>query len=202
MTSLEQSWSRAWEHLQLSPPGDLFSTLIAAYNEPHRSYHSLQHLKECVAHFSEAIDLAVQPGEVELALWFHDAIYDIRGQHNELRSAEWAKQILIQAGAGTGVQQRVHGLIMATRHDAIPRDSDQQLIVDIDLAILGATPARFNEYDEQVRTEYSWVPSFLYNMKRKDVLRSFLIREQIYSTCRFRELYEHQARVNLQTAVS
>jgi hypothetical protein len=36
---------------------------------------------------------------------------------------------------------------MATCHTAKPADADQQLLVDIDLAILGAEPARFAEYE-------------------------------------------------------
>jgi predicted metal-dependent HD superfamily phosphohydrolase len=86
---------------------------------------------------------------------------------------------------------------MATRHDATPTDSDEQLLVDIDLSILGANRERFAEYDRQVRAEYSWVPGFIYNMKRKGVLKAFLARPSIYNTSYFRERYEQQARINL-----
>jgi predicted metal-dependent HD superfamily phosphohydrolase len=198
---LSHSWQRAWRNLNLPAPDGLFERLLAAYNEPHRHYHTQQHLVECLEHFDAALALAAEPGEVEIALWFHDAIYALRGSDNELRSADWAVQELGVIGATTQVQARVHSLIMATRHNATPSDADQQLLVDIDLAILGATPARFSEYDRQVRAEYSWVPGLLYRIKRKAVLKHFLTRDRLYSTSHFRDRYEQQARLNLQAAI-
>lgn len=201
MNLLERSWQRAWENLGLSAPAPSYDRLIAAYREPHRHYHSLQHLAECLAHLEGAEGLAVRPGEVEIALWFHDAVYELKGSDNERRSADWAAEVLTACGAPAPVVQRVEALIMATRHDASPEDADQQLLVDIDLAILGAPPARFLQYDQQVKAEYSWVPGPLYRFKRKEVLRGFLARDRIYLTAHFREAYETQARANLQAVV-
>lgn len=201
MSTLDASWLRAWSELGLSPPAGLFEQLIAAYQEPQRHYHSLQHLSECLAHFEHAHHLAEHPGEVAVALWFHDAIYDLRGKTNERQSADWAVRILTASNACQATLKRVEQLIMATKHDAAPVQPDEQLLVDIDLAILGATPERFAEYDEQVRLEYSWVPGLLYRMKRRSVLKSFLARPSIYSTSYFRERHEAQARVNLSGGV-
>ncbi len=198
MTLLHASWDRAWANLSLPSAAGQFDRLLKAYDEPHRSYHTRQHLEECIGHFSRVVDLAHHPGEVEIALWFHDAVYDLQGADNERRSAEWALEALSQAGAGDAVKARVHALIMATLHDAVPTEADQQLLVDIDLAILGATPARFKAYDRQVAIEYSWVPRDLYEVKRREVLNGFLARPHIYSTEHFRTELEAQARINLQ----
>ena len=197
MSVFQESWAQAWAELGLAPPSDLFEQLLGAYSEPQRHYHSKQHLAECLSLFGQAQHLAEHPGQVAIALWFHDAIYDVRGKSNEQQSADWALRVLRSANAGTDVQQRVERLIMATRHDATPTDSDQQLLVDSDLSILGANPERFAEYDRQVRAEYSWVPGFIYNMKRKSVLKAFLARPSIYNTSYFRERYEQQAHINL-----
>jgi predicted metal-dependent HD superfamily phosphohydrolase len=70
----------------------------------------------------------------------------------------------------------VHALVMATGHDAVPQGRDQEVLVDIDLSILGATPARFDEYEQQVRAEYAWVPEFLFRRKRRAILGQFLAR--------------------------
>ncbi len=152
-------------------------------------------------HFDGAIDLAVNPGEVEIALWFHDAIYELKSKDNERRSADWAQRELAARGAAGDVLQRVDSLIMATCHNAAPTDPDQQLLVDIDLSILGSLPARFAEYDLQVKAEYSWVPRPLYRVKRKQVLQGFLNRPFIYNTRYFRQNFENLARANLQRAV-
>jgi len=45
------------------------------------------------------------------------------------------------------------------------------------------------------------VPGFVYRMKRRSVLQSFLARPTIYSTDHFRARYEAQARINLAGAV-
>ena len=196
MSVFEESWALAWADLGLASTSKLFDQLLCAYSEPQRHYHSQQHLAECLGLFSQVRHLATHPGEVAIALWFHDAIYDVRGKSNEQQSADWALRVLRGANADTRVQQRVERLIMATKHDATPTDCDQ-LLVDIDLSILGANPERFAEYDQQVRAEYSWVPGFIYNMKRKGVLKAFLARSSIYNTSYFRERYEQQARINL-----
>lgn len=197
--TLEVSWQRVWAKLELSAPVGLFERLLAAYSEPQRHYHTLQHLVECIAHFEASAPLASEPGEVEIALWFHDGIYDVRGKSNEKRSADWAVSVLSASGADATRCQRVANLILATCHDASPTDQDQQLLVDIDLAILGADRQRFAEYDAQVRAEYSWVPGIVYRMKRRGVLRGFLAHPYIYSTGYFRDNFEEQARINLES---
>ncbi len=201
MSIFEHSWTRTWSGLGLQPDANLFEALMAAYAEPQRRYHSLQHLEECLGHFEQVRELAEHPEEVEIALWFHDAVYDIRGATNERQSADWAVRALMTGNASRSTQNRVEQLIMATRHDAAPGDSDERLLVDIDLSILGAAPKRFAEYDGQIRAEYSWVPEAIYVMKRKAVLSSFLARTSIYSTAYFRERYETQARINLSAAI-
>lgn len=200
MNVFEASWSRAWADLRLQPQPGLFEELLGAYKEPRRHYHSQQHLAECLTHFEHSRHLAERPGELAIALWFHDAVYDVRGKSNERQSADWATRVLAMSNATQATRERIDQLIMATRHDAAPTQGDEQLLVDIDLSILGATPQRFAEYDRQVRAEYSWVPGFVYNMKRRRVLQSFLARPGIYSTSYFRERYEAQARINLAAA--
>lgn len=197
MSLLPSSWAGAWSDLGLQPPAGLLEQLILAYEEPQRHYHTLQHLSECLAHFEQVRHLAQQPGEVVIALWFHDAIYDVRGKDNERQSADWAIRVLASCQANQAMLDRVERLIMATRHDATPSDADEQLLVDIDLAILGATPERFAEYDAQVRAEYAWVPGFVYRMKRRRVLKAFLARPRLYGTDHFSARYEAQARRNL-----
>ena len=201
MIPLPLSWASAWSDLGLQPPSGLFEQLVRAYEEPQRHYHSLQHLRECLTQDEPARHLPQQPGEVAIALWFHDAIYDVRGKNNERLSADWAIRVLASCHASQATLARVEQLIMVTRHYATPSEPDEQLLVDIDLAILGATPERFAEYDAQVRAEYAWVPAFVYRMKRRSVLRSFLARPTIYSTEHFRARCEAQARINLAGVV-
>lgn len=203
MSSRQQSWQRAWTGVGAHGSGDdVLAQLLAAYSQSHRHYHTLQHLDECLQGFEQSRALARQPHEVELALWFHDAIYDVKADDNELRSADWARQVLLQAGVAEAVAEHVHELIMATRHTALPTLPDPQLLVDIDLAILAAAPARFAEYEKQIRKEYAYVPGFLFKRKRRQILQGFLDRERIYSTALFHATREAAARENLARAIA
>jgi predicted metal-dependent HD superfamily phosphohydrolase len=150
MDSLPARWLATWAALNLAPPTGLCEQLLRAWDEPQRHYHTLQHLGECLVLFDTLRAHAEQPADIEFALWFHDAVYDVQGHDNEARSAHWAIDALKAGGVDAARCQRVHDLIMATCHTALPASPDQALLVDIDLAILGAPAARFAQYTRQI----------------------------------------------------
>lgn len=199
-----ERWKATWQAFGVSTSPALlmvFDELIARYSESHRRYHTVRHLDECFARFEEIRALADRPAEVEVALWFHDAIYEKRSSQNEAKSARLASDTVRQAGKPADCAQRVFDLVMATRHAAVPQDNDARVLVDVDLSILGESPERFDEYERQVREEYSWVPGFLYKRERRKILEEFLARPAIFSTAPFRERYENRARANLERSL-
>ena len=198
------NWQRLWGELGAAQAnGGLMNQLVAAWGERHRHYHTLQHLRECLAHFEAASMLARRPAEVELAIWFHDAVYEPRRDDNEARSADWARESVRAAGCDAQVADRVHALVMATRsHDAPQDDPDARLLVDIDLANLGSAPARFDEYEQQVRREYAHVCDDEWRVGRLKVLQSFLARPRIYATDAYRDALEARARENLGRSIA
>ena len=145
---------------------------------------------------------ANHPDEIELALWFHDAIYEIRAPDNELKSADWAGSAVLAAGGSEAAAQRVHALVLVTRHDSPPQTPDQEILLDVDLAILGAPPAVFGAYEAQVRAEYSMVPAPDFRSNRRRILQGFLARPRIFHTPGFNTRLEAQARANLQRSVA
>lgn len=176
--------------------------LNSAYSEKHRHYHTCEHINACLSHLVKVHQSADHPEEVELALWFHDAVYIPRKSDNELKSAEWAQAFLMENQAKEDVIGRIVNLIMATRHNAPATTSDEALLLDIDLSILGAEPEVYNQFESAIRKEYKWVPWFLYRKKRKEILAGFLGKERIYNTDYFFEKLESQARSNLVDAIS
>lgn len=199
--AFDAHWRAAWSAMGIdTPPAALRDALLARYAEPHRHYHTLQHLRECLDAFEREGAHAQRPGEVALALWFHDAIYGLQAHDNEARSADWARDALRAAGIDAASAQRVHDLIMATKHDAPPDDPDARLLVDIDLSILGAPPGRFAEYERQIRAEYAHVPPDVFEPQRRRILGRFLAREPLYQTPGMRARCEAQARINLRAA--
>lgn len=200
--ALPEQWTATWRQLEAPPPDGVYEELLARYAEPHRHYHTARHLEECFAELAGLSAEAERPGEVELALWFHDAIYDTKRHDNEARSADWARAVVARAGLDAGVGQRVAALILATKHDAVPSGADARVLVDVDLAILGAPPARFDEYERAIREEYRWVPAWVFRRERRAVLRRLLARPTLFSTARMRERYELRARANLERSLA
>jgi predicted metal-dependent HD superfamily phosphohydrolase len=203
MTEIGQ-WVEAWRKLGVDDSPQLRrlrEDVLARYSEPHRHYHTLQHLAECFEKVQAIIALAEHPSEVWVGLWFHDAIYDTRRHDNEALSADWARVAAQELGAGAESAQRLYDLIMFTRHATEPVGIDAQVLVDADLSILGAAPTRFQEYEAQVRREYEWVPDAVFRSGRARILREFLGRPRLYCTAHFRERYEAQARRNLQASL-
>lgn len=135
-------------------------------------------------------------------MWFHDAIYEPGRHDNEQLSADWAAASLKSAGLDERATERIHKLILATRHQYRPETSDTRILIDCDLAILGAKPERFTEYERHIRAEYALVPEPIFKTKRRKILRQFLARPSIFYTDPFIEKYETQARTNLNHALS
>lgn len=206
MPAIER-WHATWDALgaaRSSALNALYGELQDRYAEPHRAYHTGQHLDECFAHFDIYVAASEQapqhPAEIELALWFHDAIYDRKGD-NEGRSADWARDAALAAGIAPDAAARVHELILCTRHAAEPPPGDAQVLVDVDLSILAAPAPRFAEYEGQIRREYGWVPGFVFRRERRRVLQGFLDRPRIYATPCFHDRLEQAARANLAAAL-
>lgn len=179
----------------------LFVELATAYGEASRHYHSTTHLLDCLQQLDRVQHLAEHPREVELALWFHDAVYDVKAKDNEERSAAWAVRELSASGVASEVITHIEALILATRHQASPTAADEQMLVDIDLSILGAEPTNYDQYSKNIHAEYAWVPMADYIRGRAAVLEQFLARPFIYSTTWFREQYEVRARENMKREI-
>jgi len=201
MKRVEERWQQLWQAIGTPPPAGLLDALLTAWREPQRHYHTLQHLEECLDYFDTVRAQSDHACEIELALWFHDAVYDVHAHDNEARSADWALRALAGAGLAPASCERVAALVMATAGHAPATAPDAQLLTDIDLAILGAPPLRFAEYERQIRAEYAHVPAALFAAKRKAVLRGFLERACIYQTAHFKTRLESQARANLAQAI-
>jgi predicted metal-dependent HD superfamily phosphohydrolase len=201
--NLKDRWENVWQQLHAGTvPQDVFEELIRAYSSADRFYHNLKHIEDCLSLFDQTRFLAAHPEEVELAIWFHDAVYDTRRNDNEQKSAEWAKSVIIQAWLDHDIAERISRSILATRHDIEVTGADAQLMIDIDLSILGWEPDVFWRYEENIRKEYAWVSENIFRQKRIEILHGFLDRQHIYYREKYREMFEEQARTNLKQAIA
>lgn len=195
-------WQQFSNHLMLEDAHSkaLLRLLLEAYSEPQRHYHTIQHIVECLAFFHQIKNQLNDPIAVELAIWFHDAIYNPQAIDNEEKSAELMEQHCSQLFENTKIQ-KVYKWIIATKTHLPTTDQDLNYLLDIDLAILGSSKQRFAEYEQQIQQEYSWVEAELYRVKRAEVLNYFFEMKPLYQTEYFKNLLEEQAKYNLTSRI-
>ena len=141
------------------------------------------------------------PLEVQMAIWYHDIVYDSTKQDNEEVSARIAQEAAQKFVLNNGFGQRVHDLIIVTKGHLPSNNPDSRYLIDIDFGILGKDEVRFNEYEQGIRKECSQYPDELYNQGRAEILKGFLERDFLYQTDYFRNNYEDKARKNLQKII-
>ncbi|EEF63208.1 HD domain-containing protein [Pedosphaera parvula] len=199
----QSRWSELWQRLGGQGDGSvIYEDLFKRYHEPHRAYHNFAHIEQCLLEFGSLRSLASNPDAIELAIWFHDAVYDTHAKDNEELSAELAVDVMQSAAIPASLIQTVSNLILATKHAAMPADPDAALFVDVDLSILGQSAEKFDEYEFQIRQEYNWVESKAFIEGRSRILEIFVKRPRIYSTECFHQKYENQARENLARSIA
>jgi len=194
---LEKRWETLMDSFRFEENQSEFLDLKKKYSETHRAYHNLDHLTDCLFQLDQFPDPITDKQIIEMAIWYHDIIYNPYQKDNELKSAEAASQFLSDQNTDSLLIQKVYDLIMSTLHVDAPKNDSEALIMDIDITILGSTEVIYLEYCTKIRKEYKWVPGILYRKKRKEILQRFLLRERLYYTVHFHLQFEQQARINI-----
>lgn len=179
----------------------MLTRLINLYAEPHRHYHTLGHIRHCLQEFDQAAAFMENPDAVELALWFHDAIYVPGAKDNERHSAD----LFLDYSSGLTdavFQQRIDDLIIATTHSGLPRQRDEQFIVDIDLSSFGLPWEVFMRDGLRIRAEFADVADDAYYPGHLRFLRVLCDRPSFFFTNCFRQRYEHTAHENIRRLIA
>ena len=184
--------------------GAVRQNLIARYGEPHRAYHTMVHIEDCLAQVEASSDLSQADRDLlALAVWFHDAIYDPTRGDNEAESARLAVLTLTAGGHSLPDIAEVERLILLTAgHTVEPTDVLGARLVSIDLSILGAEPARYDAYADSTRLEYGHVPDALYRPGRAAVMSRFLETEVLFPDPVWASRLDEQARANLRREIA
>lgn len=69
----------------------VWEKLVEKYGEPHRHHHTLEHVDRMLVDFDAT---GSKDDSIELAIWFHDIIYEPGKSDNEARSAELFTQLM------------------------------------------------------------------------------------------------------------
>ncbi|MBP8072199.1 MAG: phosphohydrolase [Brevundimonas sp.] len=184
--------------------GAVRDELIARYSEPHRRYHTMVHIEDCLAQVAASTDMDDhQRALMDAAIWFHDAIYDATRTDNEAESAKLAADRLAAEGAPQAFIEEVVRLILLTAGHSVQADDVLGArLVSIDLSILGAEPDRYDAYAAAIREEYAHVPEPLYRAGRAAILGRFLESEALFADPLWAKRYETQARANLTQEIA
>ena len=190
-------WQRCLVEGATDASAAIHQHLVDGYNEPQRRYHTLAHIDHCLSMFDQCKSLAVNPDALEIAVWFHDAIFVPGKPDNEALSAE----LYLDLSAGVhsdDFRELVDRLIMATLHDGRAlEDSDAGYMVDIDLSSFGLPWEDFLRDSQHLREESVELSDADYFRKQGAFRACLLARPHFFKTDFFRQRYEQQARDNL-----
>jgi predicted metal-dependent HD superfamily phosphohydrolase len=205
---LEARLSGAWHalaepyHCRMTRSA-FFEGIVKRYHEPHRHYHTLEHIAEMLAIIDRHRARLLELEALGFATWFHDVIYDPRQQDNETRSAQLARRTMRRLMVPGWMSLRTSALILSTRDHEPPDPSfDAALFIDADLAILGADPERYRRYADDIRREYAHVDDIEYRNGRRALLERYLGRQRIFHTDVMLADYEEPARENIRAELS
>lgn len=181
---------------------EVHADLVERYGEPQRRYHTLAHVQHVVRVGDElGTDAGLSDADallVYLAAWWHDAVYDPTRSDNEEASAVLAEQQATRLGLLPAV---VDGLVRLVRltagHEVAPDDVVGQVLVDADLAILGAPADAYDAYAASVRLEHGHLDDATFRAGRAAFLRGFLARPHLFAGAAGRDRFEARARANL-----
>jgi len=194
------SWAELAAELDLDPEpaNDIGFDLAACHTEPHRHYHTMEHINAVLRHLD---DLHAATATAKLAAFFHDAIYDPTRSDNEAQSAELAREVLNAVHRPEA--DDVAAIVLATAKHELPESAPRETaaFLDADLAILAARPAVYDIYAANVRAEYSHVGDDDFRSGRKAILEAFLLRERLYFTSTGQVRFEAAARANLRREI-
>jgi predicted metal-dependent HD superfamily phosphohydrolase len=172
--------------------------LLARWREPHRHYHTLDHLAAVLGVVDRHADAADDPGAVRLAGWFHDAVYDPHRVDNEEASALLAEATLpILDVPGPRVSEVARLVRLTASHDPAPDDRNGCLITDADLSVLAMSARDYRRYADAIRREYAHVGDAAFAAGRAAVLRTLLDLPHLFHTPALRAAWEQPARANI-----
>lgn len=188
-----------WARCVASPPSPdgatVFAQLERLLGGPDRLFHNLDHIRECMSRLDEVAPLLDDPDAVEMAIWFHDAIYNPGDPTNEWRSAELF--LAQSAGATPLFRRRVCALILTTRHAVPARGSDRRFIDDIDLAGFAAPWDDFMRSGDLLRAEFAAHADAQYYASQAQFLERLRRRPRFFATDYFHAKYEGHAQRNI-----
>ena len=190
-------WQRAGSRRSVADIRRLFHEVQAHYDESHRQYHTPNHIRHCLRELDQIPRPLQDADAIELAIWFHDVIYDIGQPDNEAQSVVLFEQVS-DGDLTKNIRDQVSRLIMATCHGDVLKNLDEQYTADIDLSSFGLPWEAFLDDSIRVRGELTHQTDAEFLAGHRKFVSFLLNRPRIYFTDHFHDRYEARARANIQ----
>jgi len=194
-------WARCLDDGASNDAASIFADVLAHYSESHRRYHTPIHIDHCLRQFDMAVDLMRERDAVEMAIWFHDIIYDVPTVDNERRSAEYFMD-LTRGRVDAAFARNVFDMILITTHQESPVRDDDRYLVDVDLSSFGLPWDEFKRDSEHVRGEFADRTDKEFYSTHIMFMQSLVDRPHFFSTEFFRARYENSARKNVARLIA
>jgi predicted metal-dependent HD superfamily phosphohydrolase len=171
------------------------------HSKKNRHYHTLSHLENLLKQLSAVKNNIQNWNSILFCIYYHDFVYNVFKKDNEEKSASFAEKRMLEIGVPLNLISICKNQIIATKQHQLSADSDTNYFLDADLSILGMPWDEYEMYAKNVRKEYRYYPSLLYNSGRKKILNHFLSMETIFKTNYFFEKFEFQSKQNIQKEI-
>jgi predicted metal-dependent HD superfamily phosphohydrolase len=176
--------------------GRVAQVLLDHYSQSGRHYHNLDHVNHCLDQSRLVEGLLANVRALNLAIWFHDSVYDPMASDNEAKSAMLFRELAGRAMTDSLIDDVVR-LILVTGSGQVPRQADEAFMVDIDHSSFGLPWEPFLADSLAVRAERTHLTDEQYSIQQSRMLTGLLEREAVFVTDFFRARYEHVARSNI-----
>ncbi|MGG5507271.1 MULTISPECIES: HD domain-containing protein [unclassified Myroides] len=176
---------------------DLWQEIEQNYSESKRHYHNLSHLENLLKQLIEVKHEIENWETVLFTMFYHDIIYIATNTDNEEKSAELAAKRMKEIKVSDNIIENCKSQILATKKHLTDTNSDTNYFLDADISIFGSTDEVYDKYRKNVRMEYLYYPSVIYNKGRIQILKDFVNQDTIFKTEYFRTKFEKQARQNI-----
>lgn len=171
--------------------------LYNAYQHSALAYHNWGHIGYMMATYQQFNFNSEELDTLYLAIFFHDVVYDPTRKDNELKSAQWAEKVLNALQFDPRKIERCVQHILATEKHGPSDQLDTQILLDLDLAILGSDRNTYAHYAQCVRKEYAMYSDTIYRNGRIQALEHLLDLPQLFQTDQGKENFQEQAIKNL-----
>ena len=189
-----ETWDRCSDGV--SDPSPVWRVLQYRYAEPHRYYHTLGHIAQCLNELDSARGMIKKFDATELAIWFHDVIYVYGAKDNEELSAV-AFHEFADGNMAPELVDRVDELIIATKHTGAALDKGAAFMVDIDLSGFGLPWDGYLADSDALRLEAPEVSDEQYYAGKLRFLGGLQGWDSLFQTDHFRGRLEARAQTNI-----